>query len=137
MPKSKKQWVYVPVPDPKAKVPENLKTSVELRFNELIQTTLKPQHVKPPKDTEFNYIVDIYARWTRNYFYLIAKYHCPSPNAIAPFFESKFARLEYAGNQLFNLAYMRHTGQWWPLYSDVTLDQCVRIVREDPNFMVL
>jgi len=30
---------------------------------------LKPPHVKPPSgDERFNYIVDIYSEWYRNYF---------------------------------------------------------------------
>jgi len=28
-------------------------------------------------------------------------------------FESKYAQLEYLGNDEFELSYIRHTGQWW------------------------
>jgi hypothetical protein len=77
---------------------ENVKADVERKAAELVEKVLKPQHIKPPpEDVRFNYIVDIYTRWRGNYFYFCAKYHSPGPNAISPFFEVKFARLEYVG----------------------------------------
>jgi len=136
MPKRKMAWVYTPSKQPKPKVPESIKTEVEKKANELVESTLKPQHIKsPPPNTDFNYIVDIYTNWYRSYFYFCAKYCCPSPNAIALDFEVKFARMEYVGDNKFNLAYMRHTEQWWELYQGLSLDQCLATIKDDPNFM--
>ena len=53
---------------------------------------------------------------------------------MSEFFEDKFVRIEYIENNLFNLAYKRHTGQWWELYRELSLEQCLRIIKEDPNF---
>ncbi|MDB5307849.1 MAG: hypothetical protein JWO38_2051 [Gemmataceae bacterium] len=64
----------------------------------------------------------------------MATYACPGPNAISPSFETNFARLEHIGGGRFDLAFLRHTGRWWPLLSGATLDECLNSVRDDPWF---
>jgi hypothetical protein len=81
-----KRWSYRPPRLPKPTVPDAAKADVEATARELIEAVLKPAHVKPPpEDMRFNYLVDIYAKWYRNYFYFCSRYRCPGPNAIAPF----------------------------------------------------
>ena len=122
MAKGRKTWVYVPPKPAKPPVPAALKAEVEAKARELVESVLKPLHVKPPPDDErFNYIVDIGTKWYRSYFYLFATYRCPGPNALSPSFEAKFARLEYTGANRFSLAFMRHTGQWIEVHSDLFL----------------
>jgi hypothetical protein len=65
---------------------------------------------------------------------LRARYNSPGPNAIAPFFEAKFARMEYARDGRFSLAFMRYTGQWIELFQDLSLDECLSRIRADPMF---
>jgi hypothetical protein len=135
MSKKQKRWVYSPPKPPKPKAPEEIKSRVTQAAEELVETALKPTHVKPPsKDERFNYIVDIYTNWYRSYFYFCAKYACPGPHAIAPFFETKFARMEYAGDDQFHLAYMRHTDQWMEIYRDLSLEECLKAIQQDPSF---
>jgi hypothetical protein len=136
MSKQRKTWVYSPPKPPSPKVPATVKARVEQRANEFVETELKPRFIEPPpKIALFNYVVDIYTRWYRHYFHFCATYACPSPNAISPFFETKFARLEYLGGQdNFSIAYMRHTGQWWEVYSDQSLEQCLAIIRLETLF---
>ena len=94
--KTKKQWVYAPG---KPTVPDEIKAEVQKKADSLSETFLKPNFIKPPPaDTQWNYIVDIYTKWYRNYLYFCSKYHCPDPTAITDYFEAKFARLEYVGN---------------------------------------
>lgn len=85
-----------------------------------------------------SYIVDIYTKWHRNYFYFCAKYACPGPNALSPSFDTGFARLECAGGvgrqSFFNLSYMRHTGKWWEIRHGLSLEQCLAEVREGGFF---
>ncbi len=131
-----KVWVFRPPKPPKPKVPENIKIEVEIKAKELIESFLKPNYIKPPpKDIRFNYIVDIYAKWYRSYFHFSAKYRCPAPNCISPFFESKFTRMEYVGNGLFNLSYMRYTEQWLELFTGLSVDECLATIKDDPHFM--
>ncbi len=130
-----KRWVYSPRKAPKPKVPESVKGELEKKAEKLVETVLKPQHVEPPpEEALFNYMVDIYTRWYRSYFYFCSRYHCPGPNAISPYFEDKFARLEYVGNGRFNLSFMRHTGKWVEIYTDLTMDESLEAVRDDPWF---
>ena len=71
MTKMRKTWVYSPPKPPKPKVPETVKTELETKATELVNAVLKPTHIKPPrKNTRWNYIVDIYTKWHRSYFYI-------------------------------------------------------------------
>jgi hypothetical protein len=104
-------------------VTEVVKTEVTTKANELIEKVLKPQHIQPsPDNPQFNYIIDIHGKWYQRYFHICATYRVPSPNATAPIFvfETKMARMEYAGKNCFHLSFMRHTGQWEELYADVS-----------------
>lgn len=132
MAKTQKTWVYSP---PKPKVPASVKAEVEQKANELVETVLKPQHVKPPpKDYDLNYIVDIYTKWYRHYFYFCSKYCSHGPNALSPFFEAKFARMEYVGGKRFNLSFSRHTGEWIEIHPGLALDKCLMAITEEPFF---
>jgi hypothetical protein len=76
----------------------------------------------------------MYGKWYHRYFYFCATYCVPGPNATVPSFEAKFARMEYAGNNRFHLAFMRHTGQWVEMYTGLSLDECLAAIRDDPFF---
>jgi hypothetical protein len=117
-------------------VPDSLKALVAAKAEELINGYLKPAHIEtPPKKPQFNYITDIYSKWYQSYFYFCAEYACPFPDAISPSFETRFARMGYRGeSDRFNLAYMRHTGQWWVIYHDLSLDECLTTIREEIHF---
>jgi len=116
-------------------VPESVKAEVITKANNLIETVLKPQHIQPPPDNpQFNYIVDLYGKWYQRYFYLCATYRVPDPDARVASFEVKCARMEYAGSNRFHLSFPRHTGQWIELYTDISLDECLASIRDEPFF---
>ena len=118
------------------KITDALKSEVKEKTGSLIENVLKPKYIKPPpEDNDFNYIVDIFSKWHRSYFYFCSKYNCPSPNAMAPSFNSNFARLEYVGGDKFNLAYMRHTGKWLEISFDLSLEECLDEIEKLPHFM--
>ncbi|MFC1960198.1 hypothetical protein ACFLYO_05770 [Chloroflexota bacterium] len=134
---TKKRWVYSPKKQPKPKVSDEVKQEVLTKANELIETVLKPKNVQPPPENQqFNYIVDIYTKWYRNYFYFYAKYRCPSPHCIEPFFDAGFARMEYVAPGHFNLSYMRHTDKWAEIYTDLSLKECLTSIKEEPFFVL-
>ena len=59
MAERQKIWVYNPQRQPKPKVPESVKENLEAKASGLVDSILKPMHVKPPRENEqFNYIVD-------------------------------------------------------------------------------
>ncbi|TAK36085.1 MAG: hypothetical protein EPO21_03775 [Chloroflexota bacterium] len=129
--KRPKRWIYSPPTPPKPKVPDDVKAEVTEKAEHLLEEW-RPRYIQPPPPGyQFNYIVELYSRWFRSYFYLCAKYACPGPTALAPFFETRFTRLEYVGEKRFNLAFMRHTGQWVETERGLTIDQCLKSIRED------
>ena len=135
MAKSRKTWVYSPPKPPAPKVPASAKAEAQQKADQLVETILKPQHLKPPpKDGDFNYMVDIYTKWYRHYFYFCAKYCSPGPYALSPNFEMMFARMEYVEGNRFNLSYMRHTGEWIEVYPNLSLDQCLATMKDNPLF---
>jgi len=138
MPKTvrpKKTWVYAPKKPTPPKVPEALKHEVETKANALVESVLKPKHVQPPpEDPQFNYIEGIATKWYRSYFYFYAIYRSAGPYALGGTFEAKFARLTYLDGARFSLAFQRYTGEWIEIYPDLTLDECLDAVRDDPWF---
>jgi len=51
--KQPKRWVSSPPKPPRAALPDDLKAEVERKANDLVETVLKPRHVKPPpKDAD-------------------------------------------------------------------------------------
>lgn len=135
MTKAQRSWVYSPRKSSAGPVPASVKAEVQHQAEQLIEATLKPQYLKPPPtDSDFNYIADIYTKWYRHYFYFCAKYCSPGPHAIAPYFEMKFARLEYTGNNNFSLSFMRYTEEWIELHTNLSITQCLNAIRDDPAF---
>lgn len=135
MARARMTWVYTPSRDPRTKPSDALKAEVERKATALIETVLKPKHVQPPpKDPKFNYLIGLSTKWHGRFFYLVATYASPGPNAISPTFESPFARLEHTATGRFHLAFRRHTGKWHELFADLTLDECLERIREDAWF---
>lgn len=127
--KSTKTWVYAPKKSSKGKLPDDLKSAVEVEASELVEKVLKPKHVQPPPKTpRFNYIVDVWSKWHRNSFYFGATYAAPGPTAISPTFETRFARMEYIGGVRFALAYMRHNDKWFTVFPSLLLDECLEAI---------
>ena len=136
MAKPRKAWMSSPGKKPKASLPGMVKDELDTKVRELIENVLKPKHVQPPPEgSQFNYIVDITTKWLGSKCFFVSVYACPGPNAISPTFETKFARMEFAGNGKFNLAFMRHTGQWVQLYTDQTVDECMKAIQDDSWFV--
>ena len=124
-----------PVKKTTSSVPHDLKADVEAKAHSLIVNILKPEHVqKPPESRRFNYIIDIRAKWHRKHFYFVSTYACPWPGALSPTFESKFARMEYVGNERFALDFPRQADKWVRIYDSLTVSQCLKAIREDSRF---
>ena len=135
MKKPQKIWMERPPKPLKPKVPEDVMKAVEMKAHELVEVILKPKCLKPPPiDNDLNYVADIYTRWYRNYFFFCARYNSPGPHEIMPFFETKFARMEYVGPDQFNLSFMRYTEQWVQIYTGISLEKCLEMMKEDPWF---
>ena len=116
-------------------VPHDLKAEVEAKASTLIANVLKPEHVQErPESKRFNYIIDIGTKWHRKYFYFISTYACPWPQALSPTFKSKFARMEYVGNERFALDFPRQADKWIRVHDGLTVSQCLKAIRVDSRF---
>jgi hypothetical protein len=134
MAKPKKRWIYSPPKPAKPSVADVLKAEVQAKGQALVEE-LRAKIIKPaPEDLQFNYLIDVWCKWYRSYFYFGGTYASPGPNALSPTFEVRFARMEYVGNRHFNLAYMRHTGQWWEVFTNLPLDEAFDTLRTEPYF---
>ncbi len=136
MAKKGKMWLPAPPKQVKHETPDSVKRILIEKADEIIEKTLKPRHIKPPpSDNDLNYLADISSKRYRNYFYFCATYNSPGPNAISPSFETKFTRMEYAGNERFSLSYMRYTGQWREVYKNMPMSECLKSIAEEPLFI--
>lgn len=93
----------------------------------------KTQCIKSNPDKRFNYLIDIYTRWRGNYLYFCEKYKSEGENRITDEFEVKFVRLEYTGYNLFSLSYLRHTEQWFLIATDLTFQDCLKMMKDIPT----
>ena len=67
---TRKQWATSSSSKAKPKVTDAIKKELTDKANALIENVIKPNHIAPPPtDNDFNYLVDIYSKWYRNYFY--------------------------------------------------------------------
>ena len=140
MAKEKPGWLrtWAPSRRLKPRVPDDLKKEVQTRADDLVEKVLKPKNIKPPpKKPRWNYPVELWTKWHGNFFYFGSTWASPGPNRIAPTFENRFARMEYVGERLFNLAYFRHTGEWWTIHKGLTLNECLELVGEDGPFTLV
>jgi hypothetical protein len=129
------RWTWAPSKRHKPKVPDDLKREVQRKANDLVEKVLRPKYITPPpKKPRWNYPIELWTKWHHSFFYFGSTWASPGPNRIAPTFEVQFARLEYVGDRRFNLAYMRHTEEWWTVYHGVSLSECLKLVGEGGLF---
>lgn len=118
-------------------VPELVKHTLTHRMDQLIESQFKrnlPMQAELGREFGYNYVVDIYSRWRGRYFYIIARYHNPRPDAAEEYFEVRTTRLEYIGQQRFALAYLRHTDKWQEVYPSLSLNECVQAIETEELF---
>ena len=130
-------WNIRPAKKP-ASVTASLKTEVETKARDLIENVLKAKYVQPAKVGEqSNYIIDIGAKWYRNFFYFFTIYACQGPNTLSPTFEWRLARMEPLRGGKFALYAMRYTGKEWVGVADaLSVDECMKAIQDDDWFQL-
>ena len=136
---TRKQWVVSnsssSPSQTKTKVPDAVKDTLTEKARVVIDNIIKPNHISPPpSENDFNYLVDVYSKWYRNYFYFCSTYNCPHPNAISPSFDIKWARMEYVGKDKFNISYMRHTDKWGEIHQEISMIDSLKAIVEESYF---
>ncbi len=129
---AKKNWGYVYSP----KATEVQKMAISIQFEPVIEE-LKKEIQPIPEPQEFNHCIDVFSKWRGNFFYIMQKYKT-GKNSTTDFFDIGLARLEFYGENRFNVSYFRHTGKWEPLfmYKDVSFETAKKAILEDEMFQM-
>jgi hypothetical protein len=129
------QWIWVKTNIP----PKNpVSKAVKEWMLAKAQAFLKEHYIAhippPPKNPNWSYVIDYKVKWRGSYLYFMAKYACPSPNAISPEIEVGFARLGCFSRDRFSLWARRHNDQWLMIEEGLSLEECFERMKEDPWF---
>lgn len=124
---NKKTWLPTkPKPLPKPKVEENLRPEIDSKIAPIV-ATLKKRHCKKSKSKLVNWPDDVFTRWHRNALYIVVVMR--TPHGRPGTFESHAAKMEYAGNNKFNLAVPMRRG-WNTFLRDASLEECLKDIQE-------
>ena len=134
MKKSPKAWRVKPKKSLLAMPSEAEKKEVASFFAPLIES-FKKNYIKTERNPHIDiYTIDIYTKWYRNSFYFCELSKSESPYRIKDEFESKFLKLQYISENQFELFYSRHTGQWFLVARNVTLEACQEMILANPVY---
>ena len=129
MPKREARWVRV-----RALSAEE-KAVIAAACERFIDETLRPRFLPEVRPSQFNYPVDIVGKWRGSNYSFITRYRSGFPDNLGEEFDAPFTRLdhacEHAADIRFNVMWRRHTGQWWRIYSAVSLEEALRSVETD------
>ena len=128
-------WIRTDTP-PKCQLSKLEKQSLQTQADQFVTAFYRPTLKPPAADQDGNYIVDYSTKWHGAYLQFIAKFACPGPNAISPFFATAFARLGYSGPDSWSLWTRRHNDQWMIMGSQKTLAECFAEMRTTPWFLL-
>ena len=110
------------------------KAAIGATCDRFISAVSKPKFLPEIKPTEFNYPIDILGKWRGDNYSFIVRFRSGFPENKSEEFNSAFARLDYApeGTETrFNVMWRRHTGQWWPIYFSLTLEEALVALESD------
>lgn len=111
------------------------KQAIGQACDRFIKDVLKPRFLPEIRPTQFNYPVDIFGKWHGRRYRFIQRFRGDRPGNEPAFeFDRPFARIEYVGPDRFDLAYFRHTGQWWTLLRGISLAEALSILETDGIF---
>lgn len=105
---------------------------------EAIVDSFKAQLKPIPDPQRFNHCIDITSKWQKNYFYIKQKFKAADEGR-ERYFEIGIARLKYNGPDSFDLAYFRHTGKWFPLWTHegISLEEATKAILNYHVFQVM
>lgn len=109
------------------------KNRIESQCQPLIEK-LKSQYVLKNPDKKYNYLVDIYIKWYRDYLYFCGKYKSENSDRPVDGIESNFVRFKIINPDSFEISYMRHTEKWFTIARDLTLNECLEMIEDIPTF---
>ena len=134
-----KAWIYNPHKE-KRTVSDRARLRTQLMCDQFLEEYLRPSSVRPfnAKNKKEPQCIDICWKWRGNFVYFKAIYKDMRRDVLQEQYDDPFIRLEYMGEDLFHLAYFRHTGEWWTITYDKgkSLKECFKLIRKLPHFQV-
>ena len=124
-------------PKPTPAFSEAEKARVTAACEHLIADFMKPRFLPEIRPTQFNYPVNILGKWRGAQYRFIQRYRSGFPDNLGEEFDAPFARIDWISRDRFDLQWHRHTGQWWRLYSGLTLDEAVQTIKADGHLQPL
>ena len=128
------QWVWAPKP-PRPVMPDALeRRAIVAACEALIQDVLKPAHIPVIVPSKFNYLIDITGAYAGGRYRFMRRYKSGFEDTLGQEFDAPFARVDRMKPGSFDVHWMRHTGQWWPLHRELTLAEALQKVASDDVF---
>ena len=129
MAKRQRVWMRVRQLSPKEK--DDLAAACK-RF---IDERLTPRFLPEVRPTGFNYPVALHGRWRGRSYSFLTRYRSGFADNLGEEFDAPFARLDHVEEKFdrvaFDVMWRRHTGRFWPLRSDVTLEEAFAIIETE------
>lgn len=130
-----KVWTYTP---PKSALPGTVERQEIIAACEaLIRDVLKPRSlpegsaaVAVPSGS--NALVDLVGAYAGGRYRFMRRFRSGFDHARGREFDVPFARVDRVEPGRFDVQWMRHTGQWWPLHRGLTLAEALDRVATDP-----
>ena len=135
-----KTWVYNPHRQNK-NISDIARLRTQLMCKKFLEENLRPSFV-----CQFNannkkepQCIDIRWQCRGNFIYFKAIYKDMRHSVLQEQYEYPFGRLEYMDEDLFHLAYFRHTGKWHDIIYDrgKSLKKCFELMRKSRCFQIL
>lgn len=111
-----------PKRNPRPQVPNGLKDEISAQAAQ-VAADLKRHCRKKSKNSEFNWLVDMFARWHRDALYFVAVIR--TSHGRPPTFESHVARMEHCGDGKFDLALPIRRG-WNTISRNLAPSDCLQ-----------
>lgn len=107
------------------------KAVIIARCQGFITILLKPRFLPAIRPMPFNYPVDILGKWQGARYRFVQRYRSGFPENLGEEFDAPFTRLDWIGPDRFDLYWHRHTGAWFRLHQDLTLDAALKTIESD------
>lgn len=125
-----KQWIRNDAPRPDT-IDDLEKATIIAACETLVRDVLKPRFLPEIKPTEWNYVIDIRGAWMAGRYRFMQRYRSGMAHNSGEEFDAPFARIDRMERDRFDIYWMRHTGKWWRLHTDVTLAEALHILETD------
>ena len=98
------------------------KAGITATCQAFIDTVLKPRFLPAVTPTQFNYPIDIQGKWHGTKYRFLQRYRSGFEDNRGEQFDAPFVRLDWVGRNRFDVQWHRHTGQWFRVHQNLSLN---------------